>query len=316
MAKMATLTPSGPSSPHSAPQAAAKQRSPGYVLRHQPDVPSFAWLRWSDAVDEDSDSTGILLMVRGDVSVTTDIESVPTLSGTGSATWVEHRVRRCPGSAEIWAGESTDEFSDLVDGTVPAGGFRLLLDDLKTPGKTIHHAEADDAVAISDDAPGPVGEVRRTPVTSARTCPSGHANPTHLNRCRICDAQIDQDADTVTVRSPVLAVARFDDGTMVDLCDTKVFGRQPDGDRARLPLPHELVTISAPASVSRTHLVISASGWALTVTDCESAGGTMLSAAQQPDPVRLEPWVPHELDVGDVVHLGGPTTITIEEPTR
>ena len=288
-----------------------------YVLEHQDDTPPFVWLSWSDSQHRSVDSTDIRLMVRGDVTVTTDIESVPTLSGVGSATWVEHRVRRCPESAEIRVGDAADPSTDLVDGTVAAGGIRVRLDETSAAGRSTSGAEAnpDPAGAGPNISSGPQSAVSRTAVTSARACPSGHANPPHLVRCRLCDAGIDQETDTITVRSPVLAVARFDDETSVDLCETKVFGRQPDGDRARLMLPHQLVAMKAPASVSRTHLVISASGWALTVTDCHSSGGTVLSPAEQSDPKQLEAWIPHELSVGDVLHLGGTTTITIEEPT-
>ncbi len=84
-------------------------------------------------------SQQITLRVFGDVSATTDLPSVPMLSGVGSSTWVEHAA---PGSDSLSTAASiachpmgvddaraADEVvpTDLQAGVVPAGGFTLTL---------------------------------------------------------------------------------------------------------------------------------------------------------------------------------------------
>ncbi|MFK7918941.1 MAG: FHA domain-containing protein [Ilumatobacter sp.] len=281
--------------------AATEHALSDFVLEHGSTAPSFAWVRWAEHTPT-SDEHHIQLMVRGNIDLTTNIASVPMLRGATSPTWVEHRVRRFDSDADIVVGTTAEDSTDLTAGIVAAGGFRLNLRtslgaELAGPPQAIEPAEP------------------RATLVAARCCPADHPNPPHLVRCRICDLAIDTAADTVTVRSPVLAVARLNDGSTIDLTGTKVIGRRPSTDRSRLVGPHDLVGIDAPASVSRTHLIVAASGWLLTVTDCGSSSGTALVDAQESEPMPLQPWVPHELGVGDTVHLGGPTTMTIEEPT-
>lgn len=55
---------------------------------------------------------------------------------------------------------------------------------------------------------------------------------------------------------------------------------------------------------------------AVTVTDCDSRGRSAVFHAGQAAPVALTPWEPTEVSIGDSVHLGGPTALTIVEPRR
>ena len=84
------------------------------------DVPAFALVTW----------TGDLhVVVMGAVDVETDAPSLPLLSGATSRTWVEHGV---VGTApvEVVAGGRPGAGTDVGDGVVRAGGFRLTA----TPG--------------------------------------------------------------------------------------------------------------------------------------------------------------------------------------
>ena len=73
-------------------------------------------------------SGDVRVMAYGDVAIETDQPSLPMLSGAGSRTWVEHTLAPADGPivVEVAAG-STEAATDLVAGTVLAGGFRLVL---------------------------------------------------------------------------------------------------------------------------------------------------------------------------------------------
>lgn len=80
------------------------------------DVGPFVALSWD---------AGLRVMAFGDVAVETDQPSLPMLSGAGSRTWVEHTV--VADRAVVEVGADANASTDLVAGTVLAGGFRLEL---------------------------------------------------------------------------------------------------------------------------------------------------------------------------------------------
>lgn len=474
-----------------------------FVLARTSATPAFVIVIWAGAA---SGRSRLHLIVRGDVTVITDLPSVPSLSGAGSSTWVEHHVPHRPDTAEISVGTDAAEFTDLTDGIVAANGFRLRLtanaaiDDepvefveepATQPGITAHRevepnaisndpstakpvaasdkpmpaeppatrdrtarttrptemrAESDSSLFSTSQKPPPTSPVVKTPaakpeavvpaaetpaaseeadaperrpsifvgndpvdaapptdstaalgriaalnaasgdgarterrpqpdinddpspvvvertwadesnavdtteqptpprrpdftgnrsapddaevtlhpedpfdltdgtpLTDARLCPESHPNPPHLLRCRTCQRSLDPTLSTVTVEQPVLGLAQLDDGTVIELTGSTLFGRNPKLDAVESPIPDRLMRLEAPSSVSRSHVLIVAKGWTLTAIDCGSRAGTALLPADEPDPVPLEAWTPHELSGGDVLYLGGPTTITINE---
>ena len=78
----------------------------------------YAMITWTDAVH---------VHVLGDITLTTDLPSMPMLSGRGSATWVEHRAPRSTQQCRLWLGVTPNPASDLAAGVVPADGFSLEL---------------------------------------------------------------------------------------------------------------------------------------------------------------------------------------------
>lgn len=120
------------------------------------------------------------VMAFGDVAVETDQPSLPMLSGTGSRTWVEHTLATT-GPARVWAGgEAIDETTDLVAGTVPAGGFRLEIDTAAevpaTPVADVEHAEQVEPVVTGDDETTAIAVVRDDdPFAAAPLGPPGLA---------------------------------------------------------------------------------------------------------------------------------------------
>ena len=63
----------------------------------------------------------------GDLTIVTDLPTVPRLSGAGMPTWVEHRATCVPERAVIRLGDEPVAGTDLIAGVVPAGGFQLTL---------------------------------------------------------------------------------------------------------------------------------------------------------------------------------------------
>lgn len=342
-----------------------------HVLTRNLDAPSFVLITWPDRTD----GASLHVVVRGDCTVSSSMPSLPRLSGTGSSTWVEHRVPSNPETAELTSGDDALTGTDLRHGIVPAAGFRLVLEPqsdggrsrpvasteapvaARTPrpapeprsaGQPVGRAARGDAltalrqitgmaapeetdpeqlaappddptiVEADENAPPQMSDAEGTPVSGApvaqdipaRICPAGHANPPRLTHCRVCDAMLDPAEPVEWIEQPQFAIARLADGTAIDLIGTTVIGRRPtagDGPGRRA------VAISAPSSVSRTHVELTVDGWTLTVTDTGSQGGTAVIPRDGTGPVDLVAHRPHPIEPGDVLHLGGPTTLTIEE---
>jgi FHA domain len=94
---------------------------------------------------------GLRVMAFGDIALETDQPSLPMLSGAGSRTWVEHTVALPDGRAVVTVGgDAADASTDLVAGTVFAGGFRLELGVAS-------------AIARAEEAQARVDETRAVP---------------------------------------------------------------------------------------------------------------------------------------------------------
>ena len=445
-----------------------------HVLTRSGEAPGFVAITWPI---EDS-TQRLRIVVRGSASMSSDIASIPTLSGAGSPTWVEHRVARNPATASILGGAVSDPDTDLRSGVVSAGGFHLVLEPSLAPSPrapalepavtalpaadaapsprapgdsriaaptpavssddpevTITAPEVSDRLdepAISTDGSAPAPAVSApaspavpassssssssssratldaleaaagadwmdeslqlgaahlnarhtadvvpptdTPVASkhppaddespspsegqpstpppvetapsagppvfpgddprpepgvddstpaterrhgerlvaARMCTKGHPNSPHDVRCRLCQEMLDLDQAAITVEQPTLAVIRLPDGSAHPVAGDVVIGRNPTTDAARLD-GASLIAMQAPSSVSRTHLSVSVDGWRLLVTDCGSSAGSALVIDGEDEPIRLEAWMPHEINGGDRLFLGGPTAISIDE---
>jgi hypothetical protein len=283
----------------------------------------FVMVTWADAIE---------LLVLGPMEIRTDLPSVPVLSGTASATWVEHRVVHPPATAQLAAGQPAAAGTRLDAGAVAAGGFALALAVVggpapawPAPGAPIAATQAD---AGPDTAPEPLDPemtisppaalaahvaaataASRTPgLVRARRCARGHINPPHSAQCRTCGDLIGAGSAVEMIAQPVLGHVVLPDGSAIAVDGTSVLGRKPSTDAARVESTARLVPLAADAAVSRTHVVIRAEGWTMTATDCGSRGRTVLRSPGANDPELLEPWVPHELQAGDTLYLGGPTT--------
>ena len=117
-------------------------------------IDPFAMVTWSDAVH---------VHVLGDLTLTTDLPTLPMLSGRGSATWVEHRAHRASSPCRLWLGEEPSQPSDLGAGIVPADGFSLELapgpESLDPPQLTVRHVPTTGVTS----APAPASEPPQAP---------------------------------------------------------------------------------------------------------------------------------------------------------
>ncbi len=363
---------------HAADRDGAVQAVLDLAIDHHLEVGSFAVVTWD---------TNVHLVVFGDLTIVTDLPTVPRLSGAGMPTWVEHRATRVPERAVIRLGDEPVAGTDLIAGVVPAGGFQLTLttsarvapetgessvsdatrtqpavrtpppdparvapvtaessvsDATRTPPseswdvlRDAGGAWMDDSLQLSEprlspaatpparpaerfdpevtlDAKAPEAPPDPAPLlryVQARRCDAGHLNPPLRTRCRTCDRYIPPATAIETVPQPVLATLVLDDGRTVDVAAPVVLGRIPSAEAARLDEPGTLVALGD-ATVSRTHAVVTVDGWTLLAVDCGATGGTAIAPAGG-DPSLLDPWVPHELAVGDTLYLGGPTKINV-----
>ncbi len=81
---------------------------------NSPGVNGFVLVTWADQ---------LRLVVLGPIEVRTDHPGLPMLSGTGSASWVERRVRVDASTVTVVAGGVAGPATDLRLGCVRAGGF-------------------------------------------------------------------------------------------------------------------------------------------------------------------------------------------------
>jgi FHA domain-containing protein len=166
-------------------------------------VGAFVGLSWDGLVR---------VMAFGDVAVETDQPSLPMLSGAGSRTWVEHSVTVTAGAVVEVSGVDTDAVTDLVAGTVLAGGFRLELRPAAAPAAA---ATTTPGTTVDDTASVPRMErtvvVERQPaeqptaVAAAAAPSAGRAAPTAP------DAVADGPADTDDTLPPPASEALIED---------------------------------------------------------------------------------------------------------
>ncbi len=229
----------------------------------------FALIDWNDTIE---------VMVLGDLALCTDLPTLPLLTGAGSSTWVEHRVRVRPDQLIVTVGsEPPMPGSQLDAGAVPAGGFRLAL-----------------------GAPTPAEQPPAAGLAGLRAAMDGAAT------------RAEAPADTLPADTlPAVPSLLLDDDRKVLLTGTMVVGRQPDAAAAKLD-GGAIEIQHGSASTSRTHVLVASNGSSTTVTDCGTDNGTAVVPYEGANPFRLQPWIPQELDPGAQVFLGGPTWFRLD----
>lgn len=186
----------------------------------------------------------------------------------------------------------------------------------QTAPSSEHAADLDDAtvsIAAIRAArnPTPPAPVPTGPTVQAVLCPAGHANPSHADLCRTCDAPV-TDRTIHTVARPSLGRIRFDDGTVNELDRHLVLGRNPAPDTLVGDEPADLVRLDDPDHLlSRTHLVLRLDGWQVQAVDRDSLNHTYVQVPGRPA-FQLRPGEPYPLPPGTIVRLGDEIGFTYE----
>ena len=124
-------------------------------------APPFVLVAWDEQLH---------LVVFGAIEVRTDHPSLAMLSGAGSASWVERRLRSV-GVATVEAGAAADPASDLQLGRVAANGFAATFEPSSAAASAPAAPEA--RPSRSTTSPATAAPVPATPPT-----PSPAADPT------------------------------------------------------------------------------------------------------------------------------------------
>ena len=141
----------------------------------------------------------------------------------------------------------------------------------------------------------------QTGLVESALCQQGHPNPPRSAACHVCGQHLVDDQSLSLIEQPTVGRILFIGGQGLSLSRPVAMGRKPDHDGGRA---HPVVIDHV--EVSRSHAAITIQGWTVLLTDQGSRNGTWVTPANDPTPVRLEANVPHVLEHGTTVHLGGP----------
>ena len=151
------------------------------------------------------------------------------------------------------------------------------------------------------------------PPVRASLCPQGHPNPPELRECLIC-------AQPLTgvfsyVRRPALATLTLSTGAAIEVAGDVVIGRAPQVQAGGDPHIVALVPVASPQHmVSRSHLMLTTSGWSVLAQDLGSSNGTVL-ARPGATPVLLGSGMPTPVFMGDLMDVGDGVTLRIDPPS-
>ena len=151
------------------------------------------------------------------------------------------------------------------------------------------------------------------PPVRASICPQGHPNPPELRECLICAQPLT--GVTSYVRRPALATLTLSTGAAVEVAGDVVIGRAPQVQAGGDPHIVALVAVASPQHmVSRSHLMLTTSGWSILAQDLGSSNGTVL-ARPGATPVLLGSGMPTPVFMGDLMDVGDGVTLRIDPPS-
>ena len=151
------------------------------------------------------------------------------------------------------------------------------------------------------------------PPVRAAVCPQGHANPPEIRECLICSQPLT--GVFSYVRRPALATLTLSTGAAVEVAGDVVVGRAPQVQTGGDPHIVALVAVPSPQHmVSRSHLMLTTSGWSILAQDLGSSNGTVL-ARPGATPVLLGAGMPTPVFMGDLMDVGDGVTLRIDPPS-
>ena len=150
------------------------------------------------------------------------------------------------------------------------------------------------------------------PPVRASICPQGHANPPEIRDCLTCSQPLT--GMFSYVRRPALATLTLSTGAAIEVAGDVVVGRAPQVQRGGDPHIVALVTVPSPQHmVSRSHLILTTSGWSILAQDLGSSNGTVL-ARPGATPVLLGSGMPTPVFMGGLMDIGDGVTLRIDPP--
>ncbi len=151
------------------------------------------------------------------------------------------------------------------------------------------------------------------PPVRASICSQGHPNPPELRECLICAQPLP--GVFSYVRRPALATLTLSTGAAVEVAGDVVIGRAPQVQAGGDPHIVALVPVASPQHmVSRSHLMLTTSGWSVLAQDLGSSNGTVL-ARPGATPVLLGSGMPTPVFMGDLMDVGDGVTLRIDPPS-
>ena len=244
------------------------------------------------------------------------------------------------------SGPSTAPTLPLRDGAVVAGGFSLVLDDMRPDllddarGDALDDTGVDDTgvderlretrrVRATGDPTLPVaftgglattlapggGDPGRTgpgsPRVLAAVCPAGHLTPAYSVVCRVCRRAVPAQETFETAR-PALGRLVLPGGGSLLLDRGVVLGREPHVPAGWVgPLPHLVALPDPDHDVSAQHVVVLLDLWNVLVCDLGSTNGTAL-VDEAGQVTGLRPYEPIALGPGSAVVLAEVVTLVLE----
>ena len=150
------------------------------------------------------------------------------------------------------------------------------------------------------------------PPVRASICPQGPAHPPAIRDCLTCSQPLT--GMFSYVRRPALATLTLSTGAAIEVAGDVVVGRAPQVQRGGDPHIVALVTVPSPQHmVSRSHLILTTSGWSILAQDLGSSNGTVL-ARPGATPVLLGSGMPTPVFMGDLMDIGDGVTLRIDPP--
>ena len=271
----------------------------------------------------------VAVLVVGDVDVSAETpEGAVTVSGRDALTWVD-RVLRAPSQLIVTSGAGGSApmaAFDLVSGIVPGGGLSLaprgdapipvpvaVPESIEVPPWPDLQVES--LLDEPEPQPAPVPVDEPLPAGSPQTqvkgvfCKRGHFNDPMVQFCTDCGINmVQQTPALVDGPRPPLGVLVFDDGSVYQLEQDYVLGRQPEGAPEVLSgVAKALRLEDSGGTVSRAHALISLEGWTVRLSDHGSANGTYIAMPNSPDWQPVPPNGRVVLAPGTTIKLGNRT---------
>jgi hypothetical protein len=184
---------------------------------------------------------------------------------------------------------------------VPVPDFQVeSLSDPATPPR--------EPLPVADEeAPMPAGPAQAQ--VKGVYCKRGHFNDPMVQFCTVCGINmVQQTPALVDGPRPPLGVLVFDDGSVFQLEQDYVLGRQPEG------APEVLAGTARPlrledtgGTISRAHALIALEDWTVRLSDHGSANGTYIAMPNSPDWQPVPPNGRIVLTPGTTIKLGNRT---------